>query len=100
MSSSDHTPTFYSYSLIGMDGLNGVTKLEGEVDHHQRPQGDPQQNQYLYLQIKTDQGQPLTPTLFTKDVIEGMVAMQGQMAGQEQEAPLEVMMLSDMQKLS
>ena len=45
--------------------------------------------------LKTDQGQPLSPTLFTKDVIEGMVAMQGQMVGQEQELPSEVMLLSD-----
>ena len=49
----------------------------------------------MYLQIKTDQGQPLTPTLFTKDVIEGMVAMQGQMVGQDPEVPSEVMILSD-----
>ena len=49
----------------------------------------------MYLQIKTDQGQPLSPILFTKDVIEGMVAMQGQMVGQEQEPPSEVMLLSD-----
>ena len=89
MSSSDHTPTFYSYSLTGMDGFNSVTKLEGG------PQGNPLQDQYVYLQIKTDQGQPLSPTLFTKDVIEGMVAMQGQMVGQEQEPPSEVMLLSD-----
>ena len=89
MSSSDHTPTFYSYSLTGMDCFNSVTKLEGG------PQGSPPQDQYVYLQIKTDQGQPLSPTLFTKDVIESMVAMQGQMVGQEQEPPSEVMLLSD-----
>ena len=89
MSSSDRTPTFYSYSLTGMDGFNSVTKLE------RGPQGGPPQDQYVYLQIKTDQGQPLPPTLFTKDVIEGMVAMQGQMVCQEQEPPSEVMLLSD-----
>ena len=72
-----------------MDGFNSVTKLEGGS------QGSPPQAQYMYLQIKTDQGQPLSPTLFTKDVIEGMVAMQGQMVGQEQEPPSEVMLLSD-----
>ena len=47
------------------------------------------------MQIQTDHGQPLTPTLFTKDVIEGMVSMQGHVVGQEQEPPLEVMMLSE-----
>ena len=47
------------------------------------------------LQIQTDHGQPLTPTLFTKDVIEGMVSMQGHVVGQEQEPPLEVMTLSE-----
>ena len=89
MSSSDRTPTFYSYSLTGMDGFNSVTKLEGgpkEVLH--------KTNMCTY-KLKTDQGQPLSPTLFTKDVLEGMVAMQGQMVGQEQEPPSEVMLLSD-----
>ena len=93
MSSSDHTPTFYSYSLTGMDGLNGVDKIEGG------PEGNPHQNQYVYLQIKNDQGQPLTPTLFTKDVIEGMVTMQDQMVGQDPEVPSEVMMLSDVEAI-
>ena len=45
------------------------------------PKGNPQQNQYLYLQIQTAHGQPLPPTLFTKDVIEGMVSMQGHVVG-------------------
>ena len=89
MSDSDRTPTFYSYSLTGMEGLNSVNKIEGG------PMGNPPQNQYVYLQVKTDQGHPLPPTLFTKDVIEGMVAMQGQMVGQGQETPSEIMLLSD-----
>ena len=45
--------------------------------------------------LKLTRSQPLSPTLFTKDVIKGMVAMQGQMVGQEQEPPSEVMLLSD-----
>ena len=72
-----------------MDGLNGVSKIEGGN------QGNPPQNQYLYLQVTTNQGHPLPPTLFTKDVIEGMVAMQGHVVAQEQEPPSEVMMLND-----
>ena len=89
MSSSDRTPSFHSYSLTGMDGLNGVSKIEGGN------QGNPPQNQYLYLQVTTAQGHPLPPTLFTKDVIEGMVAMQGHVVAQEQAPPSEVMMLND-----
>ena len=78
-----------------MEPLNSIGKIEGNVGYNQVPQGNPQHNQYLYLQIQTDHGQPLPPTLFTKDVIEGMVSMQGHVVGQEQEPPLEVMMLSD-----
>ena len=89
MSSSDRTPSFHSYSLTGMDDLNGVSKIEGGN------QGNPPQNQYLYLQVTTAKGHPLPPTLFTKDVIEGMVAMQGHVVAQEQTPPSEVMMLND-----
>ena len=78
-----------------MEQLNSIAKTEGNVGYNQVPQGHPQHNQYLYLQIQTDHGQPLTPTLFTKDVIEGMVSMQGHVVGQEQEPPLEVMLLSE-----
>ena len=78
-----------------MEYLNSIGKTEGNKDYNQVPQGNPQQNQYLYLQIQTAHGQPLPPTLFTKDVIEEMVSMQGHVVGQEQEPPLEVMMLSD-----
>ena len=85
MSRSDGTPSFHSYRLTGMDGLNGVSKLEG---------GTPPPDQYLYLQITTEQGHPLSPTLFTKDVIDGMVSMQGQVIGLGKETPSEVMLLS------
>ena len=78
-----------------MEPLNSIGKIEGNEGYNQVPQGNPQYNQYLYLQIQTAHGQPLPPTLFTKDVIEGMVSMQGHVVGQEQEPPLEVMMLSD-----
>ena len=95
MSISDLTPTFYSYSLTGMEPLNSIGKIEGNEGYNQVPQGNPQHNQYLYLQIQIAHGQPLPPTLYTKDVIEGMVSMQGHVVGQEQEPPLEVMMLSE-----
>ena len=78
-----------------MEYLKSIGETEGDEGYNQVPQGNPQQNQYLYLQIQTTHGQPLTPTLFTKDVIEGMVSMQGHVVGQEQEPPLEVMMLSE-----
>ena len=78
-----------------MECFHSIGKTEGDVGYNQVPQGNPQQNQYLYLQIQNDHGQLLTPTLFTKDVIEGMVSMQGHVVGQEQEPPLEVIMLSE-----
>ncbi|MCG8622523.1 MAG: hypothetical protein MJE68_11085, partial [Proteobacteria bacterium] len=93
MSSGDRTPTFLSYNSTEMDGLNSVGKTEAEVTepvHHVIPQ-----NQYLYIKVKTDQGHPLTPALFAKDVILGMVTMQGNRGGQEQEGPLDVILLSD-----
>ena len=47
------------------------------------------------LNVKTDCGQPLAPTLFAKDVIEGMISMQAHTVGQQLEVPLGVMLLSD-----
>ena len=59
------------------------------------PRGILNRTNICTVQIQTAHGQPLPPTLFTKDVIEGMVSMQGHVVGQEQEPPLEVMMLSE-----
>ena len=41
MSISDQTPTFYSYSLTGMEHLNSIAKTEGNVGYNQVPQGNP-----------------------------------------------------------
>ena len=73
MSSSDPTPSFYSYSLTEMEGLNEIGDVV--VPDNTIP-GSPLGNQFLYLSVKTDCGQPLAPTLFAKDVIEGMISMQ------------------------
>ena len=73
MSSSDPTPSFYSYSLTEMEGLNEICDVI--VPDNTIP-GNPLGNQFLYLSVKTDCGQPLSPTLFAKDVIEGMISMQ------------------------
>ena len=59
------------------------------------PRGILNRTNICTCKFKLAHGQPLPPTLFTKDVIEGMVSMQGHVVGQEQEPPLEVMMLSE-----
>ena len=92
MSSSDPTPSFYSYSLTEMEGLNEIGDVV--VPDNTIP-GNPLGNQFLYLSVKTDCGQPLAPTLFAKDVIEGMISMQTHTVGQQLEVPLVVMLLSD-----
>ena len=92
MSSSDPTPSFYSYSLTEMEGLNEIGDVV--VPDNTIP-GNPLGNQFLYLSVKTDCGQPLAPTLFAKDVIQGMISMQAHTVGQQLEVPLGVMLLSD-----
>ena len=92
MSSSDPAPSFYSYSLTEMEGLNEIGDVV--VPDNTTP-GNPLGNQFLYLSVKTDLGQPLAPTLFTKDVIEGMMSMQARTVGQQPEVPLGAMLLSD-----
>ena len=52
-------------------------------------------NQFLCLKVRTQLDQPLTPTLFAKDVIDGMMSMQNQVMGQQIETPLGVMLFSD-----
>ena len=49
----------------------------------------------MYIQVRNEKGEPLAPTLFTRDVVEGMVAMQGHDVGQQEEPPLGVMLLSE-----
>ena len=78
MSNSEPTPSFYSYSLTEMEGLNEIGDV---VVPDSRTQGNPPGTQFLYLSLKTDLGQPLAPTLFAKDVIEGMMSMQVQAVG-------------------
>ena len=92
MSSSDPTLSFHSYSLTEMEGLNNI----GDVTvPGNRPQGNPLANKFLYLRVRTELGQPLAPTLFAKDVIDGMMSMQHQAMGQQIEPPLGIMLLSD-----
>ena len=92
MSSSDSTPSFYSYSLTEMEGLNAIGDVV--VPDNAIP-GNPIGNEFLYLSVKTDLGQPLAPTRFAKDVIEGKMSMQAYTVGQQLEVPLGVMLVSD-----
>ena len=75
-----------------MEGLNEIGDVV--VSDNTIP-GNPLGNQFLYLSVKADCGQPLAPTLFAKDVIEGMISMQAHTVGQQLEVPLGVMLLSD-----
>ena len=50
-------------SLTEMEGLNNI----GDVTvPDNMPQGNPLTNQFLYLRVRTELGQPLAPTLFEK----------------------------------
>ena len=70
-----------------MDALNSLGNTGDEAPEH-KPLGGFQPNQFLYMQVKTESGQPLTPTLFSTEMMEGMVAMQSMGGGQQAEHPL------------
>ena len=74
-----------------MEGLNSLGNTGEEVTHD----NGPQTNQFMYLQVKTEGGLPLSPTLFTREVIAGMVEMQGKSVAHQDEPPLGVQPLSD-----
>ena len=93
MSSSDQVPSFYSYSPTEMEGLNNLGNTGEEVTPNNGPQG----SQFMYLQARTEGGLPLVPTLFTREVIAGMVEMQGKAVAQQDEPPLGVHLLSDIE---
>ena len=93
MSSSDQVPSFYSYGPTEMEGLNSLGNPGEEVT----PDNGLQGSQFMYLQIRTEGGLPLAPTLFTREVIAGMVEMQGKAVAQQDEPPLGVHLLSDVE---
>ena len=84
MSSSDQVPSFYSYNPTEMEGLNNLGNTGEEVT----PDNGLQGSQFMYLQVRTEGGLPLAPTLFTSEVIAGMVEMQGKAVAQQDEPPL------------
>ena len=93
MSHSDQVPSFYSYKTTEMEGLNSLGNGGEEVV----TDNGPPPNQFMYLQVRTDGGLPLAPTLFTKEVIAGMVEMQGKSVVHQDEPPLGVHLLSDIE---
>ena len=88
MSLSDKTPSFFSYSPTEMEGLNTLGKVDPEGIHNPGPQGHLPLQSLLYLQVRTESDQPLSPTLFTKEVVSGMMTMQGQLMTTQPEALL------------
>ena len=79
-----------------MKGLNGLGNPGEEVLEH-KPLGTFQAHQFLYIQVRTESGHPLTPTLFSTKVVDGVIAMQAMHKGPEAEPPLGVMLLSDLE---
>ena len=58
-----------------MEGLNGLGNIGEDAPEH-KPLGVFPPNQFLYIQVKTESGHPLTPTLFATEVVDGVIAMQ------------------------
>ena len=94
--SSGCVPTFYSYSPTEMEGLNGLGNIGEKVPEH-KPLGVFPPNQFLYIQVKTESGHSLTPTLFSTEVVDGVIAMQVMGKGPQAEPPLGVLLLSDVE---
>ena len=79
-----------------MDGLNRLGNTGEEVPEHKPLDAFPP-NQFLYIQVRTESGHPLTPTLFSTEVVDGVIAMQAMGKGPQAEPPLEVLLLSDVE---
>ena len=94
--SSGCVPTFYSYSPTDMEGLNSLSNSGEEVSEH-KPLGAFPPNQFLYIQVRTEGGIPLTPTLFSTEVVDGVIAMQAMVKGPQAEPPLGVLLLSEVE---
>ena len=94
--SSGCVPTFYFYSPTDIEGLNSLGNPGEEVPEH-KPLGTFPPNQFLYIQVRTEGGLPLTPILFSTEVVDGVIAMQAMGKGPQAEPPLRVLLLSDVE---
>ena len=94
--SSGCVPAFYSYSLTEMDGLNSQGNMGEEVPEH-KPLGSFHPNQFMNMQVRTESGHPLTPTLFSTEVVDGIIAMQAMGKGPQAESPMRVLLLSNVE---
>ena len=95
-SGSGRVPTFYSYSPTEVNSLNSLGNTGDEALEH-KPLGGFQPNQFLYMQVRTESGQPLTSTLFLTEVVEGIIAMQAMGKGAQAEPPIGALLLSDVE---
>ena len=77
-----------------MEGLNTLGKVDPEGIHIPSPQGDPHSFPVLHLRVRTEDDHPLPPTLFSKDVISGMMFTQVQTMGTQPG----VMMINDLKQ--
>ena len=71
-----------------MEGLKSLGNIGEEVPEHKPLDAFPP-NQFLYIQVWTESGLPLTPTLFPTDVVDGVIAMQDMGKGPQAEPPWE-----------
>ena len=94
--SSGCVPTFYSYSPTDMEGLNSLGKPGEEVPEH-KLLGAFLPNQFLYIQVRTENRLPLTLTLFSTEAVDGVIAMQAMGKGPQAELPLGGLLLSDVE---
>ena len=92
--SSGHVPTFYSYSPTEIDGLNSLGNTAEKVPEH-KPLGSFQPNQFLYMQVRTESGHPLTPTLFSTVVVDVIIVIQAMGKWPQAESPMGGLLLSD-----
>ena len=79
-----------------MEGLNSLGKPGEEVPEHKLLGAFPP-NQFLYIQVRTENGLPLTLTLFSTEVVDGVIAMQAMGKGPQAEPPLGGLLLSDVE---
>ena len=91
MSNLHPTPSFHSYNSADREGPEDPGDV---VTPEQKPSGVAPTNWFLYLQVLTETGSALPPTLFTIEVINGIVRIQG-IALSCLELPLQVWKLNE-----
>ena len=96
MSNSPQSTSYHSYSSTDMEGPGHPGEVLTPLRSSET--GIAPAHQFLYLKVKGSYGINLSPALFAKDVIAGMIITQnmvGPTTRERPEAPLNVMVLSE-----